>query len=184
MANLDLDLFAPADREISITVDGQRRMFPIRGSLPLTKMIHLIRLETRLNHAYAGEPVDAGGEVEDVASVLEEMYGEVVGLIRERTPDAPDLDLDQHQVLALLGFIAGGESVAATVADTLTMSPDVTADASVSQVDEQGGAPLDSTRHSESPSSGSAGSTGGVPSGGETAPGPASASTSETLTTV
>lgn len=194
MSSLDLDLLAPADRQITVTVAGERRAFPIRGSMPIPKMIRLLRLETRINLAYAEEPAAEGKPVEELADVFQDIYDEIFNVIRERTPDAPDFDLDENQALAILGFIAGDDSVAQAVTaaiaapegDTGSHEAVTTAPVASSAADvaEAGGTPLESTKLSQTPSSGSDESTGGGPSGGVTSPGVLSDSTFETLTPV
>ena len=191
MAALDLDLIAPGDRTIAVTVDGARREFPIRGAMPIPKMIRLLRLETRINYAYAGQPLQEGGEPEELADVFQDMYDEILAVIRERTPDAPDLDLDENQALAILAYIAGDDSVAQAVTAALTPDTDaedgqgaVVTPSSAADVAEAGGTPFGSTKPSQRPSYGSEGSIGGGPSGGPSAPGEPFDSTFETLTPV
>ncbi len=194
MSSLDLDLLAPPDRSITVTVNGERKTFSIRGSMPIPKMIRLLRLETRINLAYAGEPVSEGGDVEELADVFQDIYDEIFNVIRERTPDAPEFDLDENQALAILGFIAGDDSVAQAVAVAIA-APEGEAGSeegvttshvasSAAGVAEAGGTPLESTQPSQTPSSGSDESTGGGQSGGVTSPGVPSDSTFETLTPV
>lgn len=194
MSSLDLDLLVPEDRTINVTVAGERHSFPIRGSMPIPKMIRLLRLETRINLAYAGEPyrVEEGEPVvEELADVFQDIYDEINAVVRERTPDAPDLELDENQAMAILGYIAGDESVAQAVTAAL-VPPARAGDApgqvvtptSAAEVAEAGGTPLGSTQPSQTLSSGSEESIAGDRSGGTPAPGVRSDSTSETLTPV
>jgi len=186
---LDLDLLAPADRVLASTVlvDGSRvrREFPVRGSLSVPEMVGLLRMETRINLSFAE------GDAAQMADVLEDAYGLVMRYVREKTPDAPDLDLDQDQTLAAIGFLSGDESASDAVAATLA-SPDAAEDhpdgvathPTAAAVAEEGKDPFGSTTDSQKPSYGSDGSTGGGPNGGETSAGEPSGSTFETLTPV
>lgn len=179
--SLDLDALAGRDRLVEITVDGDRRSFPIPGSLLIPQMIRLLVLETRFNDSVSG------ASDEHLGVVLGDMYTEILDVIRVRTPDAPDLELNQEQLLGLMAYMSGDDSVAEAVAAQLVRE-DAAPAASVPRTEEEvaaaGGTPFDSETHSPSISSGSDASTDGDPSGGVTSPGEPSDSISEMLTPV
>ncbi|RDI73312.1 hypothetical protein Gocc_2912 [Gaiella occulta] len=181
MSELDLDTIAPDDRKLMITHAGRRFELPIRGSMPIPQMIRLLRLETRLNLAFAGDSDEA------LADVFQHVYDEIMSVVRERTPDCPDLEIDEQQALAILAFVAGDDTVAQAVTDAIA-APDLPAGERVArdagEVAADGATPFASRTVSPTPSSGSDASTGGGPSGGGTSPGVPSDFTFETLTPV
>lgn len=99
---LNLSQLAGAERELEF--GGV--VYPIPGRLPVPTLLLLLDLEERYNNAAAGR------SDEDVIAVLKAAYTEVMRIIRGRTPDVPDLDLDDEQLLAAMAFIAGDDSVA------------------------------------------------------------------------
>lgn len=174
-ARLNLDDLAPQDRELEL--NGS--VFPIRGRLPIMRdpddpegipgLVELLRIETRINSSGSGE---------EFANVLAEAARAVHKIIAERTPDVPFsvvANLTEDQVLEVLGWLAGDESVAQAVAEAV--APPAAGDdvegqpveaRTAEEIEAEGDSPLASRTSSPSPSSGSAESTAGPPATGET----------------
>lgn len=169
MSTLRLDELAPRDRLLEVTVDGRLLRLPVRGTLTVPQMIQLLSLEQRMNEAAA-----AGGA--QLADVFADAYAAVMSIVRERTSDAPGLELDIHQTMRILGWLAGADTVTAAVTDVLGATPADDSEDGPS-VPLAGGRSETSSSTSSSPS---AGSTAGGPSGGPAAAGAPSASTSAT----
>jgi len=151
VADLNLDLIAAPDR--TLTVGG--RGYPIRGAVSVPTMLTMLQLEQDLSHAYESEDRAA------LAAAMRSALELVTGLIREKSPDAPGLDdLEPQQLAALLGWLAGADTVTGAVTDALAGDG---ADTDTAGDDEQGagagegsGDPLASGSSSSSPSSSSA----------------------------
>jgi hypothetical protein len=194
---LDLDLFAPAIRHISLTVTGEdgaavKRRFPIRGDLSIPEVGRLRRMERTITEAQTGD------ETQLLLDTFDELHALVDGLVRELTPDAPELSITYQQAMPLFRWLSGDASFADMIARTLTDGaagadddePEPTGDGEqpepVSQDAGEAG-PFGSSGPSLTASSGSDASTGGSPAGGSrpAAPPPvsrgvSSARTSET----
>ena len=167
---LNLDDLAPAPRVLRATVEGVALELPVRGMLSVVEMVEMLQLEQELQAAVGG-----------MASleVLARMNDLLMRYVREATPDCPDLRLSGPQVAEALAFIAGGDSVTDVVAATIT--PEAT---NGSEAPDRAAPLSPSATPSAGASSISDAQTDGHLSGGDTAPGAASASTSETLTPV
>lgn len=116
-ADLDLDLLVPDGRTITITVDGERRTFPLAGLPTLEEMIELMRRERALLDAFSSE--DAEAIEQEVPRSLETVHK----LICKLTPDAPEIsafELNTPQLLTMIRFLGGDDSVAEAVSRVLT----------------------------------------------------------------
>lgn len=162
--------------------------YEIRGNLPVELMVQLLDIERRIR-----ESEDGQGVVEAVA----EANKEVNALIAERNPSAPYFQWGLDELLGpglhtgILGFIVNNSSIEAEVTEALTAglpvyepgSPEAIArDAEIAAAradneEEDDDGPLASGTRWSDPSSPSAPSTNGKPSGGETADGDPSVAT-------
>lgn len=192
---LNVDALAAPDMELEI--DGQ--VFSIRGRLSVDEMVELMTIEKRIRSLSADNP-DDGQEILEAASAANQI---ALRLIHERHPDATPTPLNVEQSAAVLSFIATeGEvdrTVEAVVQEALSagIDPEAIAKREANKdvgaaVEESLGkpvanepvdeAPLPPPSGSLEPSSTSEPPTDGRQSGGETAPGELSASTSATTT--
>ena len=160
---LDLDLLVPEERALTLTVGGERRAFPVAGSVSLLQMVAMLRAERRLRQA-----LDTGDDSDEIEASAEAALDLLTLIVRERTPDAPALDVDVRQLLLTFRYLAGDDSVADAVAHVLTDGePAQTAD----ELERESRDPLASMKPSPEPSSGSESSEDGTPNGGERAAG-------------
>lgn len=88
-------------------------VYPIRGDLPMDLVVLLSELDEE------GQEADESGEKEDFDAWFARAKGLIMDLIREKTPDAPEMNLSPQEVLGLAGAIVGGESVGQAIADAL-----------------------------------------------------------------
>lgn len=175
-SEFDLDLVAPATRFISLTVDtgagGMQKMrFPVRGDLSIPEVARLRRVEKTMEDATGDD------DTTRLLDAFEDLHDLIATLVREKTPDAPELQITYQQAMPLLSWLAGDVSVADKIARTLTdgqTGARTAEEASAEQTDAPaevgaaGGseAPLASSGPSPTSSSGSASGTGGAPAGG------------------
>lgn len=185
---LDVTAIAANDRMIVLPlVDGEREL-PIPGDISIPTMARLLILERR---------IDTEADSEALVKVFEDAASEILRLVRVRTPDAPEINMDAFGVKRIMGalsWLAGDASVAESFRDTLTLgAPELTSGEPVTTAhaasDEDGAdvhgedpGPLVSSDSSATHSSGSDSRTDGDRSGGESAAGERSASTSLTPT--
>lgn len=189
--SLDVRALVGDDRDLTLFVEKQPRVFPVPDDLDVLTMARLLKLETDMNNVDETTDDFADRYVE----TLEKANDEIANIVLIRTPDAPALDpLGVKAIAGVLAWIAGDLSVADAVAKAITAgrspakdadgvaTPDssVPLDEAEARRDESG--PLASSRPSPTPSSGSDESTDGARSGGEDAPGERSASTLPTPT--
>ena len=106
---LDTSLLRPPD--VVLTIEGTD--YTIRGNLPVETMIALFELEERVRHV----PDDDGRAL---LQVVEEANQLIRELIHERDPDASIPKMGMDEVLGVLAFLAGNDSVAAEVVSALS----------------------------------------------------------------
>jgi hypothetical protein len=142
-ADLDLDLLLRDDRTLTLTVDGDRLVFPLPGLPTVTEMILLMRRERELLDAFQAEDADA---IETTAAAaLDLIHDQICRL----TPDAPRLELNTPQIITTFRFLAGDDSVADAVRRTLTGGRDdeaLTDEERAADAAAAGEIPLPSTR--------------------------------------
>lgn len=178
---LDLELLVTADRILRAPVRNEQtgraeyRRFPISSQLSIPSTIRLYKIETALNDALR---VDDDDEAADASlSALERAQREIHKLILERTPDAPEPELDVQQALVLISWLSGSTTVADLIAKTLTagyasskteeqLAAERAERNDAEPDDAEGGAPLHSTEPSPTLSSGSGGDADGDRAGG------------------
>jgi hypothetical protein len=190
---LGLRAVANEDRMLELPVEDGWREFPIPGGLSVPTMARLLLIEKRIND----------GDTGDLEKMFTDAVGEIMRIVRVRTPDASEPNMDEfsvQRISAAIAWIAGDVSVAESFRSALTAgapvpspqelvatahaaSEETTADDDAHGHGEDPG-PLVSSELSSTRSSGSDEHTAGSQSGGETAAGERSVSTSETLTSV
>jgi hypothetical protein len=186
--HINLDLLTGGDR----TLELAGRRYPVRRELSVPMMRRLLTIEAELNEGLADDNGD-----ERVQHATLQGYDEIMALIREKTPDAEDLDLDTRQVLVMLSWLAGDNSVADAIARALTAGvsgaksaeelEDPEVDPTVEGEDAGLATPFDSSTHSTGLSSSSDDRTDGSLATGSSleerltvSPGGSSAATSST----
>lgn len=162
MSTLRLADIAAPDRILEAVVDGTMWRLPVRGSLTITQMARLLQLEQTVNAARA--------DGDALIAVCADVQTEIMRILRERTPDAPNIEFSLEEAMSVLGWLAGDTSATAAVVDAIT--PDEPAAAAAAEEGTAPG-PLAERSTSSSPglSSSSADGTDGAPSGGPSAPG-------------
>jgi hypothetical protein len=162
-----------------------RKPLPVRSALSVPEIGLMFELETAIQNP----------DLSDSASVREpvdQAYRLVMNLLREQTPELPDLPLSIDTTLRLMAWLAGADSVAEAVQDTIRGrdEDEVDADAAFDGGEGDGEhgelaavadeAPLRSAKPSRRPSSPSGKGSRGGRSGGATVPGEPSVVTAPT----
>lgn len=136
--HLDLYDLAPGDRTVTLGCrvsrveqdsDGrdrkvigplERRTFRFKGSFPIPTTIRLLNYENRIKEAIA-LPDETESE-KACETICIEAYDEILNLARglNEIEDDLELDLNEFQMLALLAWLSGKDSVAEAVIDMVT----------------------------------------------------------------
>jgi hypothetical protein len=156
-----------------------QKELPVRGKLSVEEIGRLFNLE---------EEISSASRPDQLRVPLERAYAMVMEILRERTPELPNLPLGVEEVMGLMAFLAGAETVQEAVLDSIRGADhDEGAEEGeerslgAQSVDPQGeGDPLPSAKPSRKRSSRSANASAGDQSGGESAAGEASADMSRT----
>jgi len=135
--HLDLYDLAPGDRTVSLGVrisrvendqDGrerkilgplEKRTFRFKGSFPIPTTIRLLNYETKLKAALALDEAESEKQCE---AICIEAYDEILNLATglNELEDGLELDLNEFQMLALIAWLSGKDSMAEAVLDMVT----------------------------------------------------------------
>lgn len=142
---LDLDALAP--EPIILRFRGVD--YPIAGTLPVPLMMTALQLRAR----FVGSATD-----ETAIESVERLYEFVMRLVREESPDAPDLLLGAEDLFRIIDALLGGDGsdVDATLADQLGVPEELRQEPGAAGAADA--APLRAAKPSQRASSRSAGS--------------------------
>lgn len=136
--HLDLYDLAPSDRTVALGVriatiekdrDGrdrkmlgplEKRTFRFKGSFPIPTTIRLLNYETKLKAALAVK--DEGESEKQCETICIDAYDEILNLAGglNEIEDGLELDLNEFQMLALIAWLSGKDSMAEAVLEMVT----------------------------------------------------------------